>query len=322
MVIDLNTDSETLQEYLTTLNWLHSGETISRLSSPGEGNMNIVIRVHTNQRTFILKQSRSYVRKYPDVDAPIQRIDTEYQWYKAVDSDGAVPFLPNVIQYSKENNLLMIEDIGESKDLSLLYGQREISTEILAQLVSALSAIHESHIREEFPTNLPLRQLNHQHIFVLPFMEDNGFQLDDIQEGLQALSLPYKQDEALKSSISDLGQQYLSKGDTLLHGDYYPGSWIKTKDEVYVIDPEFSFVGFAEFDLGVMAAHLILISSDESYIPMICEMYDGNCNYNLVQQYAGIEIMRRLIGLAQLPLVRNLQEKSQLLQLAKDLILE
>ena len=63
------------------------------------------------------------------------------------------------------------------------------------------------------------------------------------------------------------------------------------------------------------------ITGDDSYIPMICEMYDRNCNYNLVQQYAGIEIMRRTIGLAQLPLVRSLEEKSQLLQLARDLII-
>ena len=48
------------------------------------------------------------------------------------------------------------------------------------------------------------------------------------------------------------GERYLAEGSTLLHGDYYPGSWMTVDDAVFVIDPEFSFKGFPEFDLGVM----------------------------------------------------------------------
>jgi len=304
------------------LDWLDLDEKVSSLSSPGKGNMNVVIRVHTNQRTFILKQSRAYVRKYPTVSAPIERIATEYQWYNAVANNGAHEFTPAVLQYSSDDHLLMITDIGKSEDLSSLYATKAISDSELEELMEALSTIHDSDIPNDFPSNLPLRQLNHQHIFVLPFMEENGFQLDDVQKGLQDLSLVYKNDEDLKSVISQLGDQYLSSGDTLLHGDYYPGSWLRATDKLYVIDPEFSFVGIAEFDLGVMAAHLILITGDESYVPQICELYNNNCNYNLVGQYAGIEIMRRLIGLAQLPKDRTLDEKDQLLQLARELILD
>jgi 5-methylthioribose kinase len=37
---------------------------------------------------------------------------------------------------------------------------------------------------------------------------------------------------------------------------------------------------------------------------------------------AGIEIMRRLIGLAQLPLERNLEEKEYLLKTAREMVLQ
>lgn len=320
-IIDLNTTTRELEKLLITLGWLNSGEKVNQISSPGEGNMNVVIRVNTNHRTFILKQSRSYVRKYPNLAAPLERIHTEYQWYKAVNPDNSVSFTPKTIHYALTENLLMLEDIGESQDLSLLYHRREISNEDLERLTKMLTSIHESEIPNSYPENIPLRELNYQHIFMLPFMKENGFELDGVQEGLQKLSMPYKQDITLKAKISALGKQYLSQGDTLLHGDYYPGSWLRTIDDIFIIDPEFSFVGLAEFDLGVLAAHLILISGDNSYIPMACEMYDRNCNYNLVQQLAGVEIMRRIIGLAQLPLVRTLEEKDQLLQLARELIL-
>jgi len=44
-------------------------------------------------------------------------------------------------------------------------------------------------------------------------------------------------------------------------------------------------------------------------------------NANLLAKVAGIEIMRRLIGLAQLPLKRSIEEKKLLLEMARTLIL-
>jgi len=174
---------------------------------------------------------------------------------------------------------------------------------------------------QNFPENKILRQLNHQHIFVLPFLEDNGFQLNDIQEGLQELSLPYKKDAAIKTVVHKLGERYLSKGNVLIHGDYYPGSWMQLENEVYIIDPEFSFIGFKEFDLGVMTAHLIMATMDDSSLATVMELYKGEVNNSFVSRVAGIEIMRRLIGLAQLPLQRTIEEKDYLLQLARKMIL-
>ena len=126
----------------------------------------------------------------------------------------------------------------------------------------------------------------------------------------------------MESVVETLGVKYLSEGSTLIHGDYYPGSWITEDDNIYIIDPEFSFLGFAEFDLGVMAAHLIMATSDSSYLDFVLKKYQGCIDKKWVHQIVGIEIMRRLIGLAQLPLERTLQEKEYLLQMARKMILE
>jgi 5-methylthioribose kinase len=40
-------------------------------------------------------------------------------------------------------------------------------------------------------------------IFWIPFKEENGFNLDDIQDGLQELALPYKKNVELKKTLSD-----------------------------------------------------------------------------------------------------------------------
>ncbi|TFG71242.1 MAG: hypothetical protein E4H26_12695 [Flavobacteriales bacterium] len=76
----------------------------------------------------------------------------------------------------------------------------------------------------------------------------------------------------MKSAVRTIGQKYLSPGETLLHGDYYPGSWMTVGDQFYVIDPEFGFVGFAEFDLGVMVAHLIMATMEVEKLDLVSQL--------------------------------------------------
>lgn len=319
-IIDLDFDKSDLTNWLGEKGWIVSGDSIQKIEKPGEGNMNVVLRLIMNSGSLILKQSRPYVNKYQDIPAPIERIDVEYQFYKNIEGAAVNDLVPEILAYDKDNYLLLMQDLGDGSDLTALYDQRKVAPEMIQSLLEFIQKVHTQKV-DRYSKNLSLRKLNHQHIFVLPFMEDNGFQLDDIQFGLQELSLSYKTDTTLKSTIQDLGEQYLSDGDTLLHGDYYPGSWIHSEGRLYVIDPEFSFLGFPEFDLGVMAAHLVMITGDVSQVENMLRSYGNPIREKLVQQIAGTEIMRRLIGLAQLPLKRSLEEKAALLEMAKKMIL-
>jgi len=319
--IDSNTPLPELEEFLESKNWLNPHEKISAISKPGEGNMNVVLRVKTNQRSFILKQSRPYVQKYQQIEAPLNRIEVEYEFYQAVQGASISKHLPAILAFDQKNFVIQMEDLGLCEDMTFCYEDRKVSLDILKKLIGISYAIHKVGNVKRFPENRVLRELNHQHIFVLPFMEENGFQLNDIQEGLQELSLPYKKDTAIKAVVNELGDKYLSKGNVLIHGDYYPGSWMQLENKVYIIDPEFSFIGFREFDLGVMTAHLIMVTMDVSSLATVMELYEGEANNILVSKVAGIEIIRRLIGLAQLPLQRSIEEKDYLLQHARKMIL-
>ena len=279
--------------------------------------MNVVLRVITGQRSFIAKQSRPFVQKYQDIPAPIDRIGVEHSFYKTVQGSGIDVHLPGLLGFLPEYYMLFLEDLGQSGDMSFIYKKRNVSDIHFDQLISIAKGIHSSPIAADYPKNLELRKLNHQHIFVLPFLEDNGFSLEGIQHGLEALSLPFKTAKALKEKVEDLGKLYLATGGVLLHGDYYPGSWIAKADNVYVLDPEFSYRGPFEFDLGVLVAHLCMATGNAGFFDKVIERYDGRPNVQLVREFAGIEIIRRLIGLAQLPLDRTIGEKEQLLHLAE-----
>lgn len=321
MNIDIHTEITELQDFLLAGGWLQPEEQVGSIEKPGEGNMNVVLRVTTDQRTFILKQSRPYVQKYQQIAAPLDRIATERQFYTAVRSGKITAHLPKVLGYDPAHHLMLLQDLGSCEDMTYIYQSRAIDPIYLDKLIQIIGEVHRTQDTKDFPENRELRELNHQHIFVLPFLEENGFSLDEVQPGLQSLSLPYKKNRALKNVVKEIGRKYLSPGNVLLHGDYYPGSWMTQAEHLYVLDPEFSFVGFAEFDLGVLAAHLILATRQVSYLDAIGQKYKGPIEKRLIAQVAGIEIMRRLIGLAQLPLTRTIEEKDYLLQAGKKMVL-
>lgn len=318
-----------LTEYLRNKGWMHDDEDIVLLEKPGEGNMNYVLRVGTGSRTFIIKQSRPYVVKYPQVAAPLHRIQIEAAFYQKINSvDTLRNRMPQCIGFDESNHILMLEDLGTSTDFTFLYKpDTHLSINEQSDLLSYLSALHQSFVRiggdPEF-VNADMKRLNHEHIFIYPFLAENGFNLDAITPGLQQYAMKFKSDSGLKKRINDVGAIYLAVGDHLLHGDFYPGSWLQTNERVRVIDPEFSFYGPREFDLGVWKAHLILSLHEVASIDRLSSLYDSFSviDINVLNKFAGIEIMRRLIGLAQLPLFMEFSKKMELLDRAYQMIKE
>lgn len=311
---------EVLQDYLRRRGWLDTNEKITSLEKPGEGNMNYTLRVITPDRTLIVKQSRGYVEKYPTIAAPADRAVIEGRFYRKVESVPALAsYMPRLLDMDADNNLLVLKDLGTTRDYTFLYQPGRQLDETDARLL----ATYLSHLHVHFATQSPdpafanraMRMLNYEHIFNYPFLEDNGFSLDTVQPGLQELALPYKRDAALKKTVGQLGERYLADGPTLLHGDYYPGSWLQTASGAKVIDPEFCFYGPVEFDLGVMMAHLLMAEQPPTVLDAVQKNYDKPADFDetLRQQFTGVEVMRRLIGLAQLPLSLTLDQKRDLL---------
>ncbi|MBO0931109.1 phosphotransferase [Fibrella aquatilis] len=335
MYLDANQPLE-LQTYLINKGWISPDETLLSLTKPGEGNMNYTLRVQTNARSLIVKQARPYVEKYPTIAAPVERAVIEGQFYQRV---GCNPILtgamPQLLGADIDESLLVLEDLGESSDFTHLYQgstngpNHTLSLDELRQLVAFISLLHNQfRVAQPDPAfaNQAMRTLNAEHIFNYPFLADNGFDLDTVQAGLQALAMPCKQDDALKKAIATLAEQYTSNNRaefySLLHGDYYPGSWLHTKAGTRIIDPEFCFYGPPEFDLGVMLAHLHMARQPMAVLEQVLHLYDRPDGFNdtLLHQFTGVEIMRRLIGLAQLPLSLSLAEKKVLLAKAAQLI--
>ena len=66
--------------------------------------------------------------------------------------------------------------------------------------------------------------LNHEHIFRLPLDPGNGLDLDAITPGLKRAAENLAVDARYTDEVAALGEIYLEDRDTLVHGDYFPGS--------------------------------------------------------------------------------------------------
>lgn len=300
--------------HLRALNWLAPTEEVLKLEKAGEGNMNLVVRVVTDSRSFILKQSRPWVEKYPSIAAPGDRLLVEMAFYEAVSGVSSVAgAMPAILAVDEASRSAILDDLGAASDCTDMYGSGRIETEPLVAWLSELHAVEVPGPLRGRLENREMRILNHAHIFDLPMTGAHGMDLDAVTPGLQALAEEFRTRPGLTGIASNLGHLYLEDGDTLLHGDFYPGSWLGTSGGVKVIDPEFGFLGAREFDLGVFQAHLILSGYEVSQLGKALAAYTQPFDQALARRFAGVEIMRRLIGVAQLPLVRTLAEKADLL---------
>ncbi len=319
-------DRAGIEGHLLRRSLAERGELPARIERAGSGNMNLTLRVTLASRSLILKQGRPWVEKYDHIEAPWDRTLIEGRFYEAARGVGAVSSrMPEILDLDPHNHVLALSDTGSLGDFTAIYEAGVIPAATVDELLDWLKALSTVTIpapeKDRF-TNRAMRALNHEHIFRLPLARDNGLDLDRITEGLGRAAEGLKADEAYADRVRALGSRYLEDGVSLVHGDYFPGSWMKAADGIRIIDPEFCFLGAREFDYGVMLAHLALARTPVEPAQRVLDATRSErLDTALVLNFAGVEIMRRLIGVAQLPLSHDLDTKRRLLDVSRSLVL-
>lgn len=308
--------------------WLRSrgllDEPIVELAPAGEGNMNLTLRVTTATRSFIVKQARPWVEKYPAIDAPDERVAVEAAFYEvAAGIPGVAERGPAVLFHEAGDRVLGLADLGRARDCTDAYGDWAIPGAEVDELGRYLRALHGAVVpASPILANRAMRALNHEHIFLLPLLANSGVDLDGACAGLAAASAGLRADRRYRSAVRTLGRRYLADGKHLVHGDFYLGSILRTDGGLRVIDPEFAFLGIPEFDLGVLLAHLTFAGWDIAEARARLLRAYGRCDRALVDGFAGAELMRRLLGVAQLPLLVGLGRRLEWLAISRRAVLE
>jgi 5-methylthioribose kinase len=327
---------EVIERYVVARGLVQSSGLPVEIERAGAGNMNVTLRIMPARgRSFIVKQGRPWVAKYPQIPAPLERTRVEAAFYEEVCRMPEIArTMPSVIHIDPGNHVLVLEDVGTQGDFTPIYGGAALPESDIVQLLEWLACLAEIRVladRRAVFANHAMRELNHEHMFQFPLRDDNNLDLDVITPGLCEAAGDLQRDRLYVEGVRRLGEMYLrdwspvqysSTRSTLVHGDYFPGSWLRAGEGIRVIDPEFCFLGDPEFDYGVLAAHLVMAHIGARAIEQVLAAVDEQrLKADLVHLYAGVEIMRRLIGVAQLPLKLTLEQKRGLLDLSRRLVL-
>jgi 5-methylthioribose kinase len=323
-------DPRGLEAFLRQRGWIGRDETLLACEKPGEGNMNLTIRARTNTRSVIVKQARPWVEKYDHIPAPWERADFESRFYQRVaDIPDVASRMPRLLGADLQARALLLEDLGDATSLASLYAGDTLDQTELRALGRYLRSLHDATrgpADQKFG-NRAMRELNHQHIFVIPLTQDNGLELEQFEPGLERSARQLQSDSEYRALVEQTGRRYLADGHCLIHGDYFPGSWLRTPAGIRMIDPEFCFYGDGEFDLGCAVAHFALASRPRGDAVALLRAYDeppgvAPVNGPLLASFAATEVMRRLIGVAQLPLRRAAVNRTELLARSRRALIE
>jgi 5-methylthioribose kinase len=303
-------DPDGLREFLADRGWIRADEEIRSCNPAGEGNMNLTLRIETSRHRFVLKQSRPWVEKYDDIPAPWDRCLVERRFYDCVQNiPGVADRMPELLYADADARVLLLEDLSEARDLTSLYRGDSLSDAEIDALADYLQRLHDGTRQLPVLTELvnrEMRSLNHEHIFVVPLESESGLDLESIAPGLSQAARSLQEHAAYREAVRETAERYLADGECLVHADYFPGSWLRTRDGLRVVDAEFAFPGDPEIDVGCALAHLALARQPLEVARELRERYEGGTRSPLdpmwLARYAGVEVMRRLIGVAQLPL--------------------
>jgi 5-methylthioribose kinase len=307
-------------DYLRRLGLADPDEAV-RVEPAGDGNINWVRRATAlgpPARSYVLKQARPALERFPQYQAPTERIVCEARYLeraRAWDSDGVCP---QVHRFDERNRVLVLEDLGQAERLDAALARGADVTAALASLAGFLGRVHrgtrgEAGLAVAF-ANEPMQRLHGDHIFALPY-QPNDFPLP-ARTAARAAEL--REDPALCAAAARAYARYLTPSGALVHGDVQAGNILLPRGGVTLLDAEIAHLGDPAFDIGMLLAHALLpaaaaarAASVRPTLEHCWQAYAGAHGAAGLPaladalRYAGLELLRRTIGAARVPAVAD-----------------
>jgi 5-methylthioribose kinase len=285
----------------------------------GDGNINWVRRVRVSgppPRSFVLKQARPALERFPQYSAPTERLLFEARWFELARARDDVGICPHVLALDEPNRVLVLEDLSSAERLDAALAR---GADVAPQLEALARFLARVHAATDGDATLParfeneaMRRLHGEHIFVLPFRA-NDFGLSP---RLEAAAHEVRADAALVRAAAGAYARYSTPRGALVHADVQAGNvLLLASGGVKLLDAEIAHIGDAAFDLGTLLAHLALPAAARggdasALLARVSGAYRGEraCGAEMIaraQGYAGFELIRRTIGAARVPAVAS-----------------
>ena len=232
----------------------------------GDGNLNLVFVVKGDRGSVVVKQALPYFRVVGE-SWPLSPRRTFFEWQALLRQQERAPgTVPAVYHFDEEQAFIVMEHLASHTTLrkALIQGRQlpRIAEDLGLFMARTLFRGSDFHMEARgrktdlalFAANVDLCDITEKLVFTdpyhaAPYNRHTAPQLDRLVATLRA-------DSEVKVEAQKLKQAFVTRAETLIHGDLHTGSIMVTADSTRIIDPEFAFCGPAAFDVGVLIGDL------------------------------------------------------------------
>lgn len=333
----------------------------------GDGNLNYVYRVGDGKKSVIVKQAGPMARlsSGKEISRDRNRIESEIlmlQWELAPGS------VPEIYLYDEIMCCCVMEDLADYEIMrsGLLEGKVYPEfpghiAEFLVNMLMKTSDLSKDHKKKKEWVkafiNPDLCEISERLVFDEAMLNLTGKNHVEPENEALVRTRIYENKELI-AEAAKLKYHFMNDAQVLLHGDLHTGSIFVKKDSTKIFDPEFAFYGPAGYDLGNVAAHLLIAAqrmnadgNEEAetwirtavsevishYIDCYEKQYSECAGDALSKQegfkewyleeilkdtagYAGMEILRRCIGVARTKDVQGIADPEKRAEAERKLI--
>jgi 5-methylthioribose kinase len=316
--MQLHLSDDTLPDYLRSAGLLAPGEE-AVVERAGDGNINWVRRVRVRAprgRSWIVKQARPALEKFPEYQVSTERIVFEHRYGERARPFDRDAVLPAVHAFDAEARVLVLEDLGDAERMDHALARGADCSAAAATLGAFLGRVHrgtrDPSLANAF-ANDAMRRLHGDHIFVLPLRE-NDFPL---RPALRARADELRGDAAFVREADAAYARYLEPRGALVHADVQAGNVLLAASGPKLLDAEIAHVGDPAFDAGTLLAHLALPAAADgrlaAALPAVDAAWEAYCAAHgpgapalgEALRYAGLELLRRTLGAARIAAVES-----------------
>ena len=328
-------------------------ETELRIEEIGDGNLNTVYRVSdaaNPARSLVLKHAPPYIKILgPDYPLSTKRLTFESRALDVYNrlANGTVP-----VQYDFDVDAAVIamEDLRDAHVLRDMLILGTVDTAIAEQIGQFMGTVHSQtyidnigdataqHYKQQF-ANTTMQAITADYVFTFPFTKhETNFWTPELEPDVQRL----KADTNFLRQAAHLKRIFLTAQQGVTHGDLHTGSVLVQGNAAKVIDAEFAFYGPVGFDLGLYWANYFLsyfshqdtLSVQAALKTAVRQIWDtytteftivdtglkAQVLANIFQDaigFAGLEMLRRLIGAAHVKDIESIVDLSRKLSVER-----
>jgi len=268
--VALELNKENIPDYLRKQTNLFTSDPIAvhELSSDdsnieNEGYVNFLFRVSQNDKSYIVKQARTYLRKIGIVDyLSTERNHLEYFSF-VLRKNMTSEHVPKVYFVDTVNNLFMLEDLSRNYRIMRFQLNEGKEFPLFARQIGTFMATSHFYTSELYLNKETFRSL--QHNFFNPhmraIMEDIVLNKVDLGTNtptpLKEISDRLWGRPEIRLAALKVRDNFIKKGECLVHGDLHTSNLFANDKNVFVTDMEYSFVAPFSYDIGYLLANFI-----------------------------------------------------------------